>query len=120
MNEVIQAVSTVGFPIACCCFLLWQNSKQDEYHRAQQEKLRERMREADFSLSDDGAELRELEADPLVRLADEEEELRECLLQIRKILKDKQARGRRLEAMGITPELINRYRKDYADTDWGC
>lgn len=41
MNEVIQAVSTVGFPIACCCFLLWQNSKQDEYHRAQQEKLRE-------------------------------------------------------------------------------
>lgn len=41
MNEVIQAVSTVGFPIACCCFLLWQNSKQDEYHRVQQEKLRE-------------------------------------------------------------------------------
>lgn len=41
MNEVIQAVSTVGFPIACCCFLLWQNSKQDEYHREQQEKLRE-------------------------------------------------------------------------------
>lgn len=41
MNEVIQAISTVGFPIACCCFLLWQNSKQDEYHREQQEKLRE-------------------------------------------------------------------------------
>lgn len=40
MNEVIQAVSTVGFPIACCCFLLWQNSKQDEYHRQQMEELR--------------------------------------------------------------------------------
>ena len=74
----------------------------------------------DITLEELVAELRELEADPLVRLADEEEELRECLLQIRKILKDKQARGRRLEAMGITPELINRYRKDYADTDWGC
>lgn len=40
MNEVIQAVSTVGFPTACCCFLLWQNSKQDEYHRQQMEELR--------------------------------------------------------------------------------
>ena len=40
MNEIIQAVSTVGFPIACCCFLLWQNSKQDQYNREQQEKLR--------------------------------------------------------------------------------
>lgn len=41
MTELIQAVSTVGFPIACCCFLLWQNSKQDQYNREQQEKLRE-------------------------------------------------------------------------------
>lgn len=40
MNEIIQAISTVGFPIACCCFLLWQNSKQDQYNREQQEKLR--------------------------------------------------------------------------------
>lgn len=41
MNEIIQAVSTVGFPIACCCFLLWQNSKQDQYNREQQQKLRD-------------------------------------------------------------------------------
>lgn len=41
MNELIQAVSKVGFPIACCCFLLWQNSKQDQYNREQQAKLRE-------------------------------------------------------------------------------
>ena len=40
MTEFIQAISTVGFPIACCCFLLWQNSKQDQYNREQQEKLR--------------------------------------------------------------------------------
>lgn len=40
MTELIQAVSTVGFPIACCCFLLWQNNKQDQYNREQQEKLR--------------------------------------------------------------------------------
>lgn len=66
------------------------------------------------------AELKQLEADPRVMLADEEEDLRRCLLEIRKILRDKQARGRRLEAQGVTLELINRYRKDYADTDWGC
>lgn len=39
-NDLITAISTVGFPIACCCFLLWQNSKQDQYNREQQEKLR--------------------------------------------------------------------------------
>ncbi len=41
MNEIVSAISTVGFPIAACCFLLWQNSKQDQYNREQQEKLRE-------------------------------------------------------------------------------
>ena len=41
INVIVQAISTVGFPIACCVFLLWQNSKQDAYNREQQEKLRE-------------------------------------------------------------------------------
>lgn len=45
MNEIIQAISTVGFPIACCCFLLWQNSRQDEYHREEMEKLRDTISE---------------------------------------------------------------------------
>lgn len=40
IQAVITAISTVGFPIACCCFLLWQSSKQDQYHREQMEKLR--------------------------------------------------------------------------------
>jgi hypothetical protein len=54
MNEIIQAVSTVGFPIACCCFLLWQNSKQDAYHREQQEKLRETIAENTKSIEELG------------------------------------------------------------------
>ena len=66
------------------------------------------------------AELRQLEADPLVRLADEEDELMDSLKVIRDILRKKQARGRQLEANGVTLELIRRYRKDYAETDWGC
>jgi len=44
MSDIIQAIvtaiSTVGFPIACCCFLLYRGSKQDEYHREEMEKLR--------------------------------------------------------------------------------
>ena len=40
VNDIVAAISTVGFPIACCCFLLWQNSKQDNYNREQQDKLR--------------------------------------------------------------------------------
>ena len=60
MNEIIQAVSTVGFPIACCCFLLWQNSKQDAYHREQQEKLRETIAGNTKSIEELGKLVREL------------------------------------------------------------
>lgn len=41
MNEIINAVSTVGFPIALCVFLVWQNAQQDRYYRDIIEKLRE-------------------------------------------------------------------------------
>ena len=44
MESVIQIamqfIATVGFPIACCCFLLWQNQKDEEYNRKQQNELR--------------------------------------------------------------------------------
>lgn len=55
MNEVItaivQAISTVGFPIACCCFLLYRGSKQDEYHREEMEKLRQTIEKNTATLS---------------------------------------------------------------------
>lgn len=41
MNDVVNAVSTVGFPIALCVFLVWQNAQQDRYYRDIIEKLRE-------------------------------------------------------------------------------
>ena len=41
MNDIINAVSTVGFPIALCIFLVWQNAKQDSYYREMLDKLRE-------------------------------------------------------------------------------
>ena len=51
INTIIQGISTVGFPIACCCFLLWQNSKQDQYHREEQAKLRECIEQNTQSIS---------------------------------------------------------------------
>ena len=41
LNVIVQAISTVGFPIACCCYLLWQSNKQTQYHQQEQEKLRD-------------------------------------------------------------------------------
>jgi hypothetical protein len=41
MNDIVNLISTCGFPIACCVFMLYQNSKQDQYFMEQQEKLRE-------------------------------------------------------------------------------
>ena len=41
MNDIANAVSTVGFPIALCVFLVWQNSQQDQYFREILDKLRE-------------------------------------------------------------------------------
>ena len=41
LNVIVQAISTVGFPIACCCYLLWQSNKQTQYHQEEQAKLRE-------------------------------------------------------------------------------
>lgn len=40
MQDIVNLISSCGFPIACCVFMLWQNSKQDDYFRSQQEELR--------------------------------------------------------------------------------
>lgn len=39
INAIGEFIKSVGFPIAICCFLLWQNAKQDQYNREQQNKL---------------------------------------------------------------------------------
>ena len=57
---IIQLIGAVGFPIACCCFLLWQNSKQDQYNREQQEKLRQTIDQNTKSIDELGQLIREL------------------------------------------------------------
>ena len=39
IKAIGEFIQNVGFPIAICCFLLWQNSKQDQYNREQTAKL---------------------------------------------------------------------------------
>lgn len=43
MTDFVNAVSSVGFPIACCIFLLWQNAKQDEQRQRELSAMRKVM-----------------------------------------------------------------------------
>lgn len=41
MNIILQAISTVGFPICACGALFWMVNKQDEQHRHEVDQLRQ-------------------------------------------------------------------------------
>lgn len=40
VNTITQIISTVGFPIACCIYLVWNQNRADERHREEVDKLR--------------------------------------------------------------------------------
>ena len=40
MNIILQAISTVGFPICACGALFWMVNKQDESHKEEINSLR--------------------------------------------------------------------------------
>ena len=40
-NTIVQLVSSLGFPIACCIAMFWQNNKLNESHKAEVSKLNE-------------------------------------------------------------------------------
>lgn len=39
MDAVIQAISTVGFPICMCIILFWKMDKQDTDHKEEMSKI---------------------------------------------------------------------------------
>lgn len=39
MNDIIQAISTVGFPIVMCIIMIYLNEKQDTRHREEVDKM---------------------------------------------------------------------------------
>lgn len=40
LNDVVGIISSVGFPIACCIYLIYVNNKNEEKHAEEVEKLR--------------------------------------------------------------------------------
>lgn len=44
-NLIVQFISSVGFPIAMCCALLWYSYKQNELHKEETNKLSDAIHE---------------------------------------------------------------------------
>lgn len=40
-DVIIQAISTVGFPIACCCLMFWFLNKEQETHKMEMNELKD-------------------------------------------------------------------------------
>lgn len=40
-GTIVQIVSSLGFPIACCIAMFWQNNKLNESHKEETSKLNE-------------------------------------------------------------------------------
>lgn len=38
VNLIINAISSLGFPIVMCCLLFWKMDKQDKDHKEEMEK----------------------------------------------------------------------------------
>lgn len=41
MGAIVNIISSVGFPIACCVYLIYINNKNEEKHADEVEKLRQ-------------------------------------------------------------------------------
>lgn len=41
INTITSIISTVGFPIACCIYLVYNQNKAEERHKEEVDKLRE-------------------------------------------------------------------------------
>ena len=50
-NNVLQAVSTVGFPIVMCGLLFWRQIKSDEQHKTEMAKLSEALNNNTLALT---------------------------------------------------------------------
>lgn len=40
-SAIVQIISSLGFPIACCVAMFWQNNKLNESHKEETTKLNE-------------------------------------------------------------------------------
>lgn len=52
LNTMFQGIATVGFPAACCVYLLKQNAKQDEARNSELERFRKVIEENTSTLKE--------------------------------------------------------------------
>lgn len=72
MTDFVNAVSSVGFPIACCIFLLWQNAKQDEQRQRELASMRKVMASMQKTLDENTRVLQSLVSKLMKSKEDEE------------------------------------------------
>lgn len=51
INDVMTAISTLGFPIVMCGALFWKMLRQDEQHKEEMDKLSEALNNNTLALS---------------------------------------------------------------------
>lgn len=51
MNEILQAIGTVGFPIVMCIILVWYLNKQNDIHREETAKMTEALNNNTIALN---------------------------------------------------------------------
>lgn len=51
VNSLIQLVSSLGFPIACCGALFWKMVKTDEQHKEEMDKVTEALNNNTIALT---------------------------------------------------------------------
>ena len=52
MDEIIQIIQTLGFPIACVVALFWQNTKMQEQHKEEMTKMIEALNNNTLALTE--------------------------------------------------------------------
>lgn len=51
MNEILQAISTVGFPIVMCGALLWYMVKQDERNHEESAVMKDAIQKLEIAIT---------------------------------------------------------------------
>ena len=60
-NAIFQAIGTLGFPIAACIALFWQNYKLNESHKKEMEKITEAVNNNTIAITNLTTKINELE-----------------------------------------------------------
>lgn len=56
-TEIVNIISTVGFPIACCCALFWFLTKEMENHNKESKAMQEALTDLKIAITELTAQL---------------------------------------------------------------